>query len=335
MSNRRVYYACEAFGIAAESTTTFVGMRGVQSVGVTTSYNIDTCFELGMLAIYNNVEQLPDVEVTASKVLDGHPLLYHAMTQGATSADLAGRSTKKFNAALNVYVDTAQSASGTPIAQSYMSGMFVSQVQYAMPVEGKFTESVTGVGNNKKLLRSGFTFTPTYTQTGIPLASEGVNYRQHMDMTTSRFPKEIPGVTTSGTYTQSGGLTQTVFQGITVSCNLGREGLFELGRRGPFFRYVNFPVEVTSEITVLMTESDGVEADENATSNTTDQVLYFVTTEGTKLDLGSKNRLQSVQTSNIEAGGGGNNNATLTYKYRNFNVLSVVHPQDPTVALRG
>jgi hypothetical protein len=39
-------------------------------------------------------------------------------------------------------------------------------------------------------------------------------------------------------------------QRVNVSTNLGRETMFELGRRGPYHRYVNYPVEVTADIRV-------------------------------------------------------------------------------------
>ena len=50
--------------------------HGVQSVGITTTFNLEQVFELGQLAIYENVEGTPDVEVTMSKVLDGYIPLF-------------------------------------------------------------------------------------------------------------------------------------------------------------------------------------------------------------------------------------------------------------------
>jgi hypothetical protein len=334
-TQRRVYYACQAVGIAPESTATYSAIKGLQSVGITTSFNLEQVFEIGMLSIYENIENLPDVEVTLEKVLDGNPLIYHMATQGSLSADLGGRSNKRCGVALSVFTDTQAAASGTPLAQCVMSGLFIQQVSYAFKTDGPFTESCTLVGNNKKWQTSAFTFTGGFTTTEIPAAVEGVNRRYHFDMYTSRFPKEIPGITGSGTYTQVAGLSQTVFQGISTSVNLGREALLELGRRGPYFRFATFPVEVTCEIEVLMTTQDGINADENALANVTNQAIYLKTSEGTKVDLGTKNKLSRVVTGGGNAGGGGNNNVTLTYSYSNFNDMIVIHTGDPTVALRG
>jgi hypothetical protein len=334
-TQRRLYYAVEAIGIAPESTTAFVAIRGLQSVGITTSFNLEQVFEIGMLSIYENIENIPDVEMTMEKVLDGFPLIYHAATQGALAADLAGRSNKRCGVALSTFTDTQSAASGTPLAQCVMSGMFVQQVSYSFKTDGPFTESCTLVGNNKRWQTSAFTFTGGFTGTDVPAAAEGVNRRYHFDMYTSRFPKDIPGITASGTYTRVNDLSQSIFTGISTSVNLGREQLLELGRRGPYFRFVTFPVEVTSEFEVLMTTQDGVNADENSLANISNQTIYLKTTEGTKVDLGTKNKLSRVQIGGGNAGGGGNNNVTMTYSYSNFNDFTVTHTGDPTVALRA
>jgi hypothetical protein len=48
----------------------------------------------------------------------------------------------------------------------------------------------------------------------------------------------------------------------------------------------------------------------------------IVTCEGTSIDLGHKNKLQSVNYTGGDTGGG---NVTITYSYSNFNDLVVVH----------
>ena len=39
--------------------------HGVQSAAVTTTFNLEQAFELGQLSIYENIEGVPDIEVTA------------------------------------------------------------------------------------------------------------------------------------------------------------------------------------------------------------------------------------------------------------------------------
>ncbi len=42
MANRRIFYACQAVGIAADGTTSYQEVRGLQSVGINTTFNCST-----------------------------------------------------------------------------------------------------------------------------------------------------------------------------------------------------------------------------------------------------------------------------------------------------
>ena len=78
-ANNRVYYAIQQVAFAKHSGGaggTRIAAHGVQSVGITTTFNLEQVFELGQLAIYENIEGTPDIEVTMSKVLDGYIPLY-------------------------------------------------------------------------------------------------------------------------------------------------------------------------------------------------------------------------------------------------------------------
>jgi len=153
MANNRIYWAVQGVAIAPQDSTAFTGtaiVRGLQTMGITTSFNLEQVFEIGKLAIYENIEDIPDIEVSMEKVIDGYPLLYHLSTSGATSESLAARSGQKCNVLMNIYGDTQDAASGTPETEVLMSGMYVSSVSYTCPVDGNCTESVTLVGNNKQ-----------------------------------------------------------------------------------------------------------------------------------------------------------------------------------------
>jgi hypothetical protein len=336
VANNRIFYAVQAVGIAPESTTTFVALRGVQSVGINTTFNLEQVFELGMISIYQNIENIPDIEVTMEKSLDGHPLIYHRATQNAADATLVGRSAKRCNMALSVFTDTQQAASGTPVAQCYVSGCFVNAVSYRVQTDGNAIESVTLVANNKRWLTSAFTFTGGFTPTGVPLAAEGVNRRQHVDMGTSLWPTIIPGISSSGTNDKTGDVYGAHLQSANLSVNLNREQLLELGRRGPYFRFVQFPVETTAEITITASSGDNVGATEDGVlgggNNLSNERIYVAFTEGTKVDLGTRNKLASVNYTGGDAGNQGGN-VTVTYNFQGYNDFTVTHPQDPTVGL--
>lgn len=77
MPNIRVFFATQQVAVTNVNTaiTNADVIHGLQQVGVTTKFNLDQIFEIGQLSIYENVEVLPEVEVTLEKVLDGYPLI--------------------------------------------------------------------------------------------------------------------------------------------------------------------------------------------------------------------------------------------------------------------
>ena len=341
--NNRIYWACQGVGIAPESSVSFTGVHGLQSVGITTTFNLEQVFEIGQLAIYENIEDIPDIEVTMEKVLDGYPLIYHLATQGSTATTLAGRSTARCNVALNIYGDTEQAASGVPQTEVVMSGMYVSSVSYTMPVEGNCTEAVTLVGNNKAWRSDGFLITNNLLAGKPPNADEpwfggsgGVQRRENVIFDTSnangytKLPSEVEGISSTGTNDLTGDVYGAHIANLSVSVDLGREALNELGRRGPYFRYVNFPVEVTTEIETISAEGDQIDATEEGTgddgNNLTAQEIIIVLQDSTKIDLGSQNKLANVTYGGADAGGG---NAAVTYTYTTFNDFDVTHANDP------
>ena len=343
-TNNRVFYAIQAIGIAPHDVTVsggdpsgFITAHGVQSVGLNTTFNLEQVFELGQLELYENIEGVPDIELTAQKVLDGYPLLYHLATPNAGSATLVGRSNERSFVALNIYPDTNDNASGIPLQTVGMSGMFVSAMTYTLNVEGSSTEDLTLVGNNKEWTASGTFFAPSFDGTDAPLSlatSGGVQQREDVIMGTglagvvSLWPVEIPGIDGNGFNIDQGDAFTAHIQTVTISTDLGREELFELGRRGPYHRFVSFPVEVTVAIEITTSEGDLVDAlaDPVGGTNLTDQTIDIVMREGSRFNVGANNKLASITYGGGDAGGG---NATVTYNYSNFNSLTVTHPQDP------
>jgi len=366
MAQNRIFYAIQALGFAPHEQlcpldagnlhtgsgthpSGFITAHGVQSVGLNTTFNLEQIFELGQLELYENIEGIPDIEVTLQKVLDGYPLLYHLATPNATSATLVGRSNERCYAALNIYPDTNDNASGTPLQSVGMSGMYVSTLTYTLNVEGSSTEDVTLVGNDKEWIASGLNhFAPSvFDGSDEPLSittSGGVAQRENILMGSgvsmgsdgtitgvsgSLFPVAIDGIDANGHNLDSGdGSFSAHLQTITISTDLGRDELYELGRRGPYHRFVSFPVEVTCAIDSTSSEGDLIDAlaDPPGGTNLSNEKIFVWVEEGTRINLGAKNKLASVTYGGGDAGGG---NVTVTYNYSNFNSLKVTHVQDP------
>ncbi len=342
MPNKRVFYAIQQVQLAPDATTvtgytTGHAVHGLQSVGLNTNFNLDQVFEISQLAVYEHVENIPEVEATLEKAIDGYALLYHLATPNATSATLNGRSNEKCQMLLTFFDDTKDSASGTPISEVECSGMFVNALNYNMPVDGNFTESCTLTGT-KKTWRSSPSGSGVFlTNTDAPIGSGGVQRREDIlfgsGATKTVLPTSIRGIsgingsTASGYNIETSSIYGASIQSIRVSANLGRDNLLELGRKNPYHRFVNFPVEVTTEVECYAKDGDFVDVNPDA-DNTVNSMIFIYLREGTKLDLGTKNRLQSTNYGGANAGKGGGN-ATITYSYINFSDLKVTHPQDP------
>jgi len=377
VANKRIFYAVQRAGIAPMTSNSYTTIRGLQTLGVTTTFNLEQVFEIGQLAIYENIEGVPDVEVSTEKVMDGYAPVYTLATQAddagdaITTSTIAGRAVGICKMAIAIYPETQTSAEGSPGAEVHMSGLYVSSVGYAVSVDGNATETCTLVGNNKVWVIGGDTgnfvgydltaatwlagpWSEAYPSGPSPLSisgSGGVNRREDVifgsGANVSLIPRNIPGVEQtagpgSGLNILTGGVYGVHLQSWNVNTDFGREELFELGRKGTYYRYINFPVEVTNELSVISVSGDMVSALEDGIYDTgagscgnrynlTDETIKLVLCEGLVVDSGASNKLSSVGVSGGDAGGG---NVEVTYSYSNFNDFDVMHPNDPVALLR-
>ena len=114
-------------------------------------------------------------------------------------------------------------------------------------------------------------------------------------------------------------------QSITITADIGREDIFELGSKRPFTKYVTFPVEVTTAIEVVTSQGDLVDATSDVDcgpDQTATNTIIVRTCEGLQVDVGDSNVLTTIDVGGGEAGG---DNMTVTYNFSSFNVLAVSH----------
>jgi hypothetical protein len=302
MANNRIYYAIQqvSFGKnSSGSTGVKTSAHGVQSCGITTTFNLEQVFELGQLAIYENVEGTPDIEVTMSKVADGYIPLYCLATSDQTNGpQLAKRcdSNTKTTVQLGIWDEAVESAGQSSAnAQTWveMSGLYLSSVSYNFPVDDNFSEDLTLVGNTKiwgsGQSTSAVSCNASYFPTGVagafggnndaPKGSGGVNRRQNMVFATGTAALAAGTPAEKGVMylqvtdpdntvlpadipgiTPSGAKDFAHIQSITASVDVAREELFELGAKIAYARPVTFPIEVTCDIEITAASGDLVDA---------------------------------------------------------------------------
>jgi hypothetical protein len=336
-TNPRMYWPIQVVAFAPLGTTIlstgYRAAKGVQSVGHSTNFTLDPQYQLGQLEIYENIEDRPDVEITIDKAIDGYALIEHLATPQAAASTLAGRyNDQRAMCAIAFYNIANSYATGIPLSIVEFSGTYVSSINWSIPVEGSTIESVTLVCNNKVWYTapSGeiFNLATRFEEAETPVAggSGGISRRENVNMATSLWPTDIPGISgNGGNPTLAGGQFGAHIQNVTISTSLARNDLLELGRKGPYHRYATFPTEVTTAIEVTATEfGDEVNALEEA-ENLTDQTIIIRLNQGITIDLGTKNKLASVNSTGGDTGG---SNVTVTYNYSNNNSLKVLSPHN-------
>lgn len=120
---------------------------------------------------------------------------------------------------------------------------------------------------------------------------------------------------------------------------MGREPVYEQGTRAPYTRTLAPQIEITCEINVIATSGDMISATSKGilsasssnclnASNLSDNSIRLSSCDGTRIYLGTKNKLSSVTMGGADAGGG---NMTLTYSYITYNKLTVLHQQESSI----
>lgn len=391
MSNKRIFYASQSVHLQPVSTGTdgnyrnpagfvtygsgtWILPRGLQSAGISTTFDSTPVSQLGTLQVYSQTESVPQVEVTLNKVLDGTAPLYCLCTAKvnpntpttleSVNKNLTEITNNMVNVRFAVFADTNSYATGYTTSHTLCSNMYLSRVSYSFPVEGTASEEVTLVGS-AKVWSTGATIPSTeadlLTSDNATPQGSGADYvvRRQFIALTGGTGFTYPTRSTDGKITDLGSLATAsilptgkggiplnsaetnnklkipMVQNITISANLGRENINELGYFGPYYKYTTFPIEVTSEFQVISTSGDLVNADDFNESNgcsATDyrnledkeiaiKVCGLASTDYMVIDLGKKNKLTSVNYTGGDTGGG---NATTTYSFQTFNKLNVM-----------
>ena len=332
--SKRTFWAMEGVSIGASTVSAVTGstfVPAVQSVGITTNFNLEQIFQLGQLQIYQDLEEVPDIEITIEKAVDDTGGLFGRCMKAAASATIVADQNEKVNVFFSVGIDTEDNIGGeNSIAHIYCSGMFLSSYSANFVTDGFFTESATLVGNHKVWNAAGG------DAGGEPAAPATGDVARRQNFSFDPGPAAVTANLVANAAVNS----------CTISTDLGREEMNILGQRLPYHRFVTFPVEVTCEIEMYVTNilavsqaagvgaSKQLDAFDNIDNTTEEEIVVSVSDAAANnvfsnagaihtWNLGEKNRLQSITWGGGDTGG---SNATLTLSYRNFNFLSYSGP---------
>jgi len=208
--------------------------------------------------------------------------------------------------------------------------MFMQSVTFTFPTDGNATEDVTLISTNKKWYN-----TSAGDAIGTEKSAPGIVRRWKFNLEESTLPYG-PGGMRPGSPVSS----------VTISADLNREPVYTLGSYEVYDRSIQFPVEVTCEIESLAIDGDFIDLDEVQYGCTTGStaggsklnnfaIEFFVcgrdAGDNLRINLGNKNKLNSISYGGGEAGGG---NLTITYSFTTDNTLTVT-PQGSYTSTLG
>jgi hypothetical protein len=305
---------------------------------MSSTFTLDQVFEMGQIEIYENIEEVADIEVTLEKAIDGNKLIYNLASNGKCKTDVVAATKERCDVYLGVFDDGLSHATGVPRSVCFNSGMYTSSVAYNYSIDGTATESVTLVGNDRFWNANtagviGATPIAQWTANdgnlaraaisnafdGTDTAPSGVVRRTDVDIARSTLPGIIKSQGGDDSSSEAGNSSNLHIQSISVSTDFGQENIQELGRFGPYHRYATFPVEVTCDFEIIATSGDLINVS-GAHPNLGNHEIRIVDDAGSDIYLGTQNKLSSVSYSGGDTGGG---NATVSYSFSNFNVLTV------------
>lgn len=282
----RIFYACQAVAINGATVS------GAQSVGITTSFDLEPVFQLGQIKPVDILNISPNVEVTLTRALTSQ----NATVWSGDFITNVGQANKTICIAIGD--DTAPLLTSSS-AQIFCTGAGISGVTYTFPVDGIFTEEVTFVAQHKQIGGCGI------------VVSE--------DTTSKAKTRQHYGGGAPSLVTNAGNLTN-----ITISTSVGRENLFKLGQYQSYHNYANLPAEVSVEFEVSATTVDGIAlATAGSCSSPTGGAFDE---QNIVLNICGKTfTMEKCKLSNVSYGGGDTSggNATITFSYTTYNSLTV------------
>lgn len=274
--SRRIYYAVQSPSIG--------GVSGLfQSVAFNTSVDFEQVFELGTLGQIEDIEGIPQAEITGERAIP----VAGATMWGASTAAKGGASACQFIASASVAGSVSvvpdDNTTGTSTRLVNIAGV-VSNYSQNYAVEGPATESMTIVADS---ISWGGTGAGVPNANALPTPTTVVLSRKNIDST---------------------GCVQSA----SFNVDLSREDIMCLGQKMPNFKAAQFPIECGADIEQLATAGSTSFAFTQSTE--TDVTSPFTLTYGLGTLLNA--RTTGASFSGGDSGGG---NMTRTDSYIAYN----------------
>lgn len=353
----RIFYACQKVlirgpngtagtaGTAGAQDTDWDKIQGLQNISISTNFNLQPIFQFGQFELYENYETLPEIEISLTKVFDGYPLIYHMAVGEGSLVEVANH---RCGIRLGIQTDPGSLTRPGVMEKSTLEiePAYLSQVTYNMSTDDKFTEAVTLVSNSRKWV------TPSKPSIALDNDMDGdrrspINGGIGSSVLVKRSDCVFPFMELDGSMNviKGGGIMPGAnIKGVTITVNLPREPIKDMGFFFPKMRPIGFPADITCEIITTAISGDNIGIDERANANRDKNIsadwtsqqdksinvqgaqhglhksldfhtIKIVMCDGTIFDLGSRNKLSSVAYNGDTSA----SNTLITYSFTTSN----------------
>jgi len=297
MANSRIFYALQQ--VVVNGTA----LRGVQSVGTSSTTNIESFSAFGSTDAISKLQDL-DLEITVENALgDG-------WTNGLNAFGFGGlNSTLDDSKTITIEYLTASGTTSTIELDAVLTGYSMQ-----MGVDGPATESLTFQNAGTAVFTAGNAGSALSAGTGS--LCKVITRPDFTSFSYTPYSDCCAG--TAGTQD-----TKPKVISCSTSWDAGNEKISILGRSLPFGKFATFPIETSMEVEYHLDPSSGI-GDFNSgtvTNNTLDDVCYDVSISlPSNTFTIAKARQTSVSRSGGDVGGG---NVSISESYTGYNSFSV------------
>ena len=309
MANKRIFYALQQVLIGdGEATETSTALKGVQSVGLSSTTNVESFSAFGSIAATTILQDL-DLEITIENGL-GSDWTNALGAAGYGSFDSAFFDTKR-TVTLEYLSDSTTSANVTKLITLEA---ILTSYSIQMGTDGPATESITFQNAGTSVFSAGVDGSALSAQANAKLCSvitrprfTNFSYTPYSDCCDS---------STIGAKTAFGNL-----QSFSANFDVGSEKISVLGQSMPIHKFATFPAEVSAELEYHLDPTGGIGGLNSGaiTGNSLNDVCYDL-----EIDMpGNKYEMDSMRQAGMSRSGGdvGGGNVTISESYTGFNTF--------------
>jgi hypothetical protein len=307
MANERIFYALQQVevGDGDTSSETMTALKGVQSVGMSSTTNVESVSAFGSIEATTILQDM-DLEITVENAL-GSDWTNALSAGGYSTFDSTFFDTKR-TVTLHYLTDTG-------VTKLIKLDAILTAYSVQLGTDGPATESITFQNAGASVFTTGSDGTALPTQSAS--VCNVITRPNFTRFTKTTYPECCESTTNAP-------VNMNKVQSFSASFDVGSEKISALGQSQPLHKFATFPAEISTEVEVHVDPSTSIgllnSGSINASTLAMDDVCHdiAIVMPGNWYDM-AKMRLSSVSRSGGDVGGG---NVAISQSFTGFNTFS-------------